>query len=224
MYQEIRNLIQAQGCEIQKRRGLQIKKALASFYGDEQVTMDALDLCRELVEDGMNNIVSRRSETTRSYSSEGYLPPHGGQPATQTPVTRKNNLTPEPAQQMIDMPKESSPAELAYPPYRFKAPYHETKLRDGNNSGQEQVAQQPQDHRNAPSLARNGQPSWTQTVGVLSKLSTRFEDRSDKYGGDDGENWEDIYTSYMSCAFEWGVSEDAALRNIENILAGEART
>ena len=59
---------------------------------------------------------------------------------------------------------------------------------------------------------------------MLSKLSTSFKDRSDKYGGDEGENWEDIYTSYMSCAFEWGVSEDAALRNIENILAGEART
>ena len=59
MYQEIRDLILAQGCQIQKRRGLQIKKALASFYGEEQATKDALDLCRELVEDGMKNIASR---------------------------------------------------------------------------------------------------------------------------------------------------------------------
>lgn len=64
----------------------------------------------------------------------------------------------------------------------------------------------------------------TYVVSVLSKLATRFKDRTDKYAGDDGENWKDVYSSYANCAEQWGVPEAAALRNIEIILSGEAKT
>lgn len=33
-----------------------------------------------------------------------------------------------------------------------------------------------------------------------------------------------MYSSYLSCAFEWRVPEDAALLNIDNILSVEAIT
>lgn len=42
--------------------------------------------------------------------------------------------------------------------------------------------------------------------------------------GEEGENWEDIYSTYIKCAEEWRVHEKAAFRNIENVLTGEAKT
>ena len=61
-------------------------------------------------------------------------------------------------------------------------------------------------------------------VTVLSKLAQRFKDCAYKFGGEDGENWEDIHSTYMNCVVQWGVPEHAALRNIENIVAVQART
>lgn len=78
---------------------------------------------------------------------------------------------------------------------------------------------------NPTSMRRNeGNMVSTHAVNVLSKLATRFKDRSDKFGGDDGENWEDVYSTYINWVTQWGIPEHAALRNIENILAGEAKT
>lgn len=58
----------------------------------------------------------------------------------------------------------------------------------------------------------------------MKKLLTRFKDRSDKFGGVGGENWEGVYSSYVNSASQWGVLQHTALRNIDNIPAGEART
>lgn len=61
-------------------------------------------------------------------------------------------------------------------------------------------------------------------INVLRKLTNRFKDRSDKFGGDDGEIWEDVYSSYLNCVTQWGVPDHAVLRNIESILGGQAKT
>lgn len=54
MYKEIRDLIHAWNGGIEKRRGLQIKKALASYYS--QSCQDAADLTREIVEQGIRTL------------------------------------------------------------------------------------------------------------------------------------------------------------------------
>ena len=79
-------------------------------------------------------------------------------------------------------------------------------------------------HQSSDQLATMSSTVSPHAVSVLSRLGTRFKDCSDKFGGDDGENWEYIFSSYMNCVTQWGVPEHAALRNVENILAGQART
>lgn len=61
MYKELRDLIFARGGGIEKKRGLQIKKALAAYYTDDQATQDALDLAREVVVSGTKTVVAGKT-------------------------------------------------------------------------------------------------------------------------------------------------------------------
>lgn len=100
MYKEIRDLIINQSGAIEKRRGLRIKKVLAGFYHDHQMTKDAIDLCREDVEAGipaltLNRERSRSQENAARNSqddeSEGYFPPNAADQPRSPPVTRSTS-------------------------------------------------------------------------------------------------------------------------------------
>nr|AHF58602.1 polyprotein [Chondrus crispus] len=240
MFKEVRDVIHGRGGLIAKRRGLTIKKALADYYGDPQATKDAIDMARELVARATPSLRAERQAREGTPSSETnmegmhrndleHIPAYadmrapglrpreetlpqvlenrflghghdaGGEIDAQT--RRHNQYTPGPENHAANAPYTQGPRDQSTVPSRWNS-----REDSRNNVGQQEG------------------PLSAHAISVLSRLATRFKDRADKYAGNEGENWEDVYSSYINCADQWGVPEGAALRNIETILHGEAKT
>lgn len=247
MYKEVRDLIYSRGGEIEKRKGLPIKKALEAYCSDPQAVQDAKDLAREFVEAGIRTLSSRRVELAKSHEPSGsqlsnrsgpaaildeltYIPHAGGVPGQIEENTKVGNPQDErgrcqfPTSMRNQFGEPGQGAEN-----RNHGPYRQGNLgRTGaigrHGSGPQCTPPFPDPNVFSQRQTPGPEAISTHAVNVLSKLATRFKDRADKFGGDDGENWEDVYSTYLNCASQWRVPEHAALRNIEIILAGEAKT
>lgn len=202
MYKEMRDLIHARQGGIEKRRGLQIKKALALYYNDDQSRQDAADLAREIVEQGIQTLSTRRmdfaratpspSEPDRSTSEDVLNTGVPAPPPTATVQTPRRFIG------TAEFPNAAT-EETRYAPFRTR-PSGPNRRPDGER---EFVPLHRRNEHANQGVHRNQIPGpqgvSPHAVALLSKLAQRFKDRADKVGGDDGENWEDIYSTYMNC-------------------------